>query len=80
MDREGVTVLRRPMVHVDDRHTSPVLLQEESCDETDWTGSDDQDFRIRLTGHCAFSSREEIGVGMNFSFCRARISTWCGRN
>src|SRR6266511_5767349 len=57
MDREGVAVLGRPLVHVDDLHTYPVLLQEQGRDETDRTGTDDEDFRIVVTEHRASSSR-----------------------
>jgi hypothetical protein len=51
MDREGVTVLGRPPVHVDDLHTDPVLLQEQGRDETDRTGTNDEDLRIGATEH-----------------------------
>ena len=66
MDRERVAVLRRPMVHVDDRHTRPVLLQEERCDETDRTGTDDKDLRIGVTGHRRFllsATEAKLGSG-----------------
>ena len=53
MDREGVAVLGRPLVHVDDLHTDPVLLQEQGRDETDRTGADDEDLRIGVTEHRA---------------------------
>ena len=33
MDCEGVAVLGRPLVHVDDLHTDAVLLQEQGRDE-----------------------------------------------
>ena len=56
MDREGVAVLGRPLVHVDDLHTDPVLLQEQGRDETDRTGADDEDLRIGMTEHRASSS------------------------
>ena len=55
MDRERVAVLGRPLVHVDDFHTDPVLLQEQRRDETDRTGADDEDLRIGVTKHRASS-------------------------
>ena len=55
MDREGVAVLGRPLVHVDDLHTDPVLLQEQGRDETDRTGADDENLRIGVTKHRACS-------------------------
>jgi hypothetical protein len=57
MDRDGVAVLGRPLVHVDDLHTNPVLLQEQSRDETDRTGTDDEDLRIGVAEHRVSSSR-----------------------
>ena len=57
MDRERVAVLGRPLVHVDDFHTEPVLLQEQGRQETDRTGADDKDFRIGVMEHRASSSR-----------------------
>src|SRR5262249_60741939 len=51
MDREGVAVLSRPLVHVDDLHTHPVLLQEQGRNETDGTGADDEDLRIGVMEH-----------------------------
>src|SRR3954451_22644062 len=51
MDRERVAVLGCPLVHVDDLHADPVLLQEQGGDETDRTGADDEDLRIALMGH-----------------------------
>jgi hypothetical protein len=50
-------VLGRPLVHVDDLHTNPVLLQEQGCDEADRTGADDEDLRIGVTKHRALSVR-----------------------
>ena len=55
MDRERVAVLGRPLVHVDDLHTDPVLLQEQGRDETNRTGADDEDLRIGMTKHRACS-------------------------
>jgi hypothetical protein len=57
MDREGVAVLSRPLVRVDDLHTNPILLEEQGSDETDGAGADDENLRIRMTDHRAFSSR-----------------------
>ena len=57
MNREGVAVLGRPLVHVDDLHTDAGLLQEQGRDETDWTGTDDEDLRIGVTEHRTSSSR-----------------------
>jgi hypothetical protein len=57
MNREGVTVLGRPLVHVDDLHTESVPLQEQGRDEADRTGADDEDLRIGMTKHRAASSR-----------------------
>jgi hypothetical protein len=51
MDREGVAVLSRPLVRVDDLYTDPVLLQEQGRDETDRTGADDENLRIAVTKH-----------------------------
>src|SRR5207247_370082 len=51
MDRERVAVLGRPLVHVDDLHTDPVLLQEQGRDETDRTGADDENLRIGVMKH-----------------------------
>ncbi len=57
MDRQGVAVLGRPLVRVDDLHTDPLLLQEQGRDETDRTGADDENFRIGVTKHRACSPR-----------------------
>jgi hypothetical protein len=46
MDREGVAVLGRPLMHVHDLHSDPGVLQEQARDETDRTGTDDEDLRI----------------------------------
>ena len=54
MDRERVAVLGRPLVHVDDLHADPVLLQEQGRDETDRTGADDEDLRIGDDGTSSF--------------------------
>jgi hypothetical protein len=65
MDREGVAVLGRPLVHIDDLHTDPVPLQEQGRDETDRTGTDHEYLRIGVTEHRASSSRapqEPVGV------------------
>ena len=70
MDRERVAVLGRPLVHVDDLHTDPVLLQEQGRDETDRTGADDEDLRIGVTEHRASSSRalsQDCGRSASFS-------------
>jgi hypothetical protein len=42
-------MLGRPLVHVDDLHTESVLLQEQGRDETDRTGADDEDLRIKMS-------------------------------
>ena len=62
MDREGVAVLGRPLVHVDDLHADPVLLQEQGRDETDRTGADDEDLRIGVTEHRAHAHRARTAV------------------
>ncbi len=46
MDREGVALLGRPLVHVDDLQTHAGLLQKQGRNETDRTGADDEDLRI----------------------------------
>ncbi len=56
MDRERVAVLGRPLVHVDDFHPDPVLLQEQGRNETDRTGADDEHLRIGMTEHRRTSS------------------------
>jgi hypothetical protein len=48
-------VLGRPLVHVDDLHTDSELLQEQGRDETDRTGTDDEDLGIVVTEHRASS-------------------------
>src|SRR6185436_7652397 len=55
MDRKRVAVLGRPLVHVDDLRTDPGLLQEQRRDETDRTGTDDEDLRIGVIEHRASS-------------------------
>jgi hypothetical protein len=57
MDRERVAMLGRPLVHVDDFHPDPVLLQEQRSNETNRTGADDENLRIGVTEHPASSSR-----------------------
>jgi hypothetical protein len=38
-------------VHVDDVRTDAVPLEQQSREETDWTGADDEDLRIGVTDH-----------------------------
>ncbi len=51
VNRERITVLRRPLVHVDDGHADAVSLQEQRGHETHRTGADDEDLWIRVTRH-----------------------------
>jgi hypothetical protein len=53
VDRQRVTVLVSPLMHVDDLDTHTVLLQKQRRDETDRTGADDEDLRIGVTEHRA---------------------------
>src|SRR5688572_11629381 len=78
MDREGVTMLRRPLVHVDDLHTDPVLLEEQGRNETNRTGTDDEDLRIGVTEHRASSSRafaQAWALGVGFPGTRENSDT-----
>ena len=56
MDREGVAVLPRPRVRIDDLHAQPLLLQKQGGDQTDRTGTDDEDLRLGVTEHRASST------------------------
>ena len=77
MDCQGVAVLGRPLVLVDDLHADPVLLQEQGRDETDRTGADDENLRIRVTKHQACSPRALRAVLSNLVF--ASLANPCSR-
>jgi hypothetical protein len=49
MDRQGVAVLGRPLVHVDDRHADAVPPEEQGRREADRAGADDE--HLRIAGH-----------------------------
>jgi len=51
MNRERITVLSRPLVRVHDLDADAVFRQKQRGDEADWTGADDEDFRIGMTKH-----------------------------
>ena len=51
MNRERVAVLGGPLVHVDDLHPEPVLLQEQGRNKADRAGADDEDLRIGMAEH-----------------------------
>jgi hypothetical protein len=51
MDREGVALLGRSLVHVDDLRTDAVLMQKQGRGETDRTGADNEDLGINVAKH-----------------------------